>query len=90
MSIGKYILIDPSECPSREDLAGGIERLYKCADLLSRFTNKNDPDPEGLKRVASFLEFLYRDNRLKQNTLTDDEEASVTEKIEKAKIEKKF
>lgn len=90
MSIGKYILIDPSECPSREDLMGGVERLYKCSELLSRLSGKNDPDPKGLKRVASFLEMLLKDNRLKQEILSDDEELLGTNKIEiaKAKIEK--
>lgn len=89
MSIGKYILIDPSECPSREELADAIERLYKCSDILTRIRAKNDPDPDHLRRVASFLELMYRDNRLKQNILSDEEEASASEKIEKAKLKKK-
>lgn len=89
MSIGKYILIDPSECPSREDLIDGIERLHKCSDILSRIKGKNDPDPEALSRVASFLEQLFKDNRLKQLKLTNEEEVSASEKIEKAKIKKK-
>lgn len=89
MSIGKYILIDPDECPSREDLTDGVERLYKCSDILSRFTGKNDPDPKGLRRVASFLELLLKDNRLKQKKLTDEEEVSASERIEKAKVKKK-
>jgi len=89
MSIGRYILVDPDECPPRGDLIDGVERLYKCSDILSRFTGKNDPDPRGLRRVASFLELLLKDNRLKQNKLTDEEETSALEKIEKAKIRKK-
>ena len=89
MSIGKYILIDPSECPSRSDLVDGVERLYKCCDILSRIKSKNDPDPEGLRRVASFLEQLLKDNRLKQPTLADEEEVSASGRIEKAKIRKK-
>lgn len=72
MSIGKYILIEPSECPSREELADGIERLRKCAGILDRMHSSKDVDPENLRRVASFLEFLYRDNRLK-HSITEEE-----------------
>lgn len=86
MSIGKYILVDPSECPTREDLVAGIERLNKCSHILSQFRGKKDPDPSGLMRVASFLEFLYRDNRLKHNASTDEEEAFAEDRIARAKI----
>jgi len=89
MSIGKYILIDPSECPSRDELADGIERLHKCSDILTRLRAKNDVDPDALQRVASFLEMLYKNNRLKQSKLSDDEEALIEERIEKSKEKKK-
>ena len=88
MSIGKYILIDPGECPSRKELIDGVERLHKCSDIFSRFTGKNDPDPDGLRRVASFLEQLLKDNRLKQQKLTEGEEAAALDRIEKAKRKK--
>ena len=88
MSIGKYILIDPSECPSRDELADGIERLNKCSDILSRIRTKKDVSPESLRRVASFLEMLYRDNRLNQNTLSDDEEILAEKRIKKSKEKK--
>ena len=85
MSIGKYILIDPSECPTREELVDGIERLYKCCEILTQIRRKKDPDPKSLMRVASFLDLLYKDNRLKHNKSSEEEEVILADRIEQAK-----
>lgn len=79
MSIGKYILIDPSECPARVDLGDSIERLYKCARLLEGMPSRKDADPDSLRRVASFLEQIFKDNRLKQSAMDDELESDYAE-----------
>lgn len=89
MSVGKYILIDPSECPARDELAGAIERLHKCAEILERLPSKKDPDPSAIRKTASFLELLYKDNRLKQSALSDEEETTMLENIEISKTKSK-
>ena len=73
-SIGKYILIDPKECPTRTELRDAIARLKKDAELLSRVHGKNDVDPRCLKTVAQFLERLYIDNRLRHSVEDEGED----------------
>jgi len=72
-SIGKYILIDPSECPTRQELRDAIDRLKKDAEILGRMKTKHDAEPRYLRATAAFLERIYQDNRLR-HTLEEPED----------------
>jgi len=90
MSIGKYILISPSDCPSRQELKDAIVRLYKDAELLTRYRGKKDPDPICLRNTAQFLERIYKDNRLKQELDDPETEAKAVKDIENSKEPKVY
>lgn len=85
MGIGKYILIDPSCCPSRQELKEAIKRLYKDAELLSQFKGKKSEDPQYLRITAQFLERIYIDNRLKQEKSSEEEEELAFNDIQNSK-----
>jgi len=85
MSLGEYIIIDPNCCPSRQELKEAIKRLYKDAELLSRFKSKNREDPKYLRITAQFLERIYMDNRLKHETGPEEEEQLAIQDIQNSK-----
>lgn len=73
-SIGKYILIDPAECPTRQELKDTIERLKKDVEILIRYKGKKNADPNCLRAAIQFLERLYLDNRLRHNVKDQGED----------------
>lgn len=88
MSLGHYILIDPQDCPSRHELQETIVRLYKDAELLSRFSSKKNASPKSLRATAIFLERIFLDNRLKQTLMDDKAEKKALRDIALSKIPK--
>ena len=90
MSLGKYILIDPQDCPSRHELQETITRLYKDAELLSCFSSKKNASPESLRATANFLERIFLDNRLKQIPLSDEAEQQALNDIATSKVSRDY
>ncbi len=57
-SLGDYIMLDPEEVPTAKQIEEAVERLKKDFEILSKMRGNNDPDPQSLQYVSSFLEML--------------------------------
>jgi len=86
-SLGDYILIDPMETPTAQQILDAVAVLKRCEDLFRRMRGKKDPPPESMEMVASFLETLVNNHkeRLKGFQETKDTEI-IDEHISKVEI----
>ena len=64
-SLGSYILIDPDDCPNREQLDTAIRRLTKDVGILIKMSDKQWP-VEDLRQVLGFLELIQNDPRIEE------------------------
>jgi hypothetical protein len=57
-AIGEYILIDPEDVPTLEDVEDAVKAMDRLSAVLKEFKRKDDPDPARLARVKSFLRLI--------------------------------
>lgn len=71
-SLGDYILLDPLEVPSIQELEQAAEILKRCEVIFGRIRKKNDPPAKSMEHVASFLETFVASNRNKLKRSVDE------------------
>lgn len=74
-SIGKYILINPEDCPTQKELIDVIKRLRSDLKIIEKFPRKKDPLPEYISNTISFLELLSKNPRLNREPGESSDEA---------------
>lgn len=58
-AIGKYVLIDPDDLPSKQELKESIHRLRKDYEIIKDLApSKYKCKPESLIAIAKFLEHI--------------------------------
>lgn len=55
-SLGDYIMLDPDDVPTVQEMEHAVGVLKKCGDLYKTMKRRKDPPPESMEMVASFLE----------------------------------
>lgn len=64
-SIAKYILIDPKEIPTKQELGDAVKRLRKDLEIMGRIRSKRDPNPEFIEATISFLDLLMKNDKIR-------------------------
>jgi len=91
-SLGDYIMLDPKEVPTVQQISDAVEVLKRCEAVFTRMRTKKDPPPKSMEMVASFLESLvdsYK-NKLRNEPYVgpteDDGKKKHSESIDKWQI----
>ena len=64
-SIGEYIMLDPMEVPTIQELQHAVTILKRCEVLFLKMRGKKDPPAGSMEMVGSFLETIVNNNAAK-------------------------
>lgn len=77
-SLGAYVFIEKSECPSGEALDCAIRRLQRDILALSKFSGQTEWSLSHLQQVVNFLDFMIKTSgkRLKTQSNKDEKKSN--------------
>ena len=76
-SIGEYIMLDPMEVPTIQELQHAVTILKRCEVLFAKMRGKKDPPAGSMEMVGSFLEAIINNHVSKLRRGNIDEPTDV-------------